>query len=186
MKPIQSQSTHHITKACWVLLTRFDLCLLQWKVSDTKTYSARKRATQHNRKEKCSLYSRKIGAFHYSSYNQVRLIETAQVELAQQMADRGCYLPLTPSSACDTIQTYFWWDNFDCMKENNVGSIHTTHGIAFQLRDSQPTPEIQPSQRRTIERTVAVLPQRKINPHRNPPGFSKITSLQWGPGCKKH
>lgn len=117
---------------------------------------------------------------HSISYNNVRLIETAQAELAQQMADRGYCLPLIPSSVSDTVQTFFWWDNFDCKKENAVGSIHTTHGIGFQERDThslpRPTPEIHPSRRRTIESTVAMLPQRKINPHRNPPGFSTVTT----------
>jgi len=118
---------------------------------------------------------------HSISYNQVRLIETAQAELAQQMADRGYCLPLIPSSASDTVQTFFWWDNFDCKKENAAGSIHTTHGIEFQERDTQsvlrPTPEIQTSWRRTMEGTLAVLDQRKINPHKNPPGFSTVNTV---------
>jgi len=118
---------------------------------------------------------------HSISYNQVRLIETAQAELAQQMADRGYCLPLIPSSASDTVQTFFWWDNFDCKKENAAGSIHTTHGIGFQERDTQsvlrPTPEIQTSRRRTMEGTLAVLDQRKINPHKNPPGFSTVNTV---------
>ena len=118
---------------------------------------------------------------HSISYDQVHRIETAQAELAQHMTGMGCSLPLTTSSASDTVPAYFWWDNFDCMKENNVGSIHTTHGIAFQERNSQrvphPTPEIQPSQRWTVEKTATLLNQKKTKTHRNPPRFSIINAI---------
>lgn len=187
MQLIQPQSTHHTASN--------DSRKLAESISQDLIYafSNGKFLTQkhtllgiglHNMTGKKNVVSmlRKLG--HSISYDQVRLIETAQAELAQQMIDIGCSLPLTPSSASDTVPTYFWWDNFDCMKENNVGSIHTTHGIAFQERDSQAVPqltlEVEPSQQRTVERTVTVLPRKKINPHRNPPGFSVIKTVTEG------
>lgn len=185
MKLIQSQSTHHTASN--------DSQRVAESISQDLiyAYSKGKFLTQkhtllgiglHNMTGKKNVVSILARLGHSISYDQTRLIETAQAELAQEMTDMGCSLPLTPSSAGGTVPTYFWWDNFDCMKENNEGSVHTTHGIAFQERDSQGmphlTPEIQPSRRRTVEKTATVLPQKKINPHTNPPGFSLTTIFE--------
>ena len=66
------------------------------------------------------------------SYETVLKEETARVELSQELSQRKNPLPLKPYQLGKHVLTYFWWDNFGCKKENLKGSIHTTHGIAFQ------------------------------------------------------
>ena len=73
-----------------------------------------------------------LGRFgHSCSYDKVRLIETAQAELAQKLRGYDKQLPVLPADETEKVLTFFWWDNFDIKKENSVGSLHTTHGIAF-------------------------------------------------------
>ena len=59
-------------------------------------------------------------------------METAQAELSQEFSQQKNPLSLKPDQPGKHVLTYFWWDNFHCKKENLKGSIHTTHGIAFQ------------------------------------------------------
>ena len=74
-----------------------------------------------------------LGRFgHCCNYDKIRLIETAQAELAQHLRSLENPLPLLPADDGDHVLTFFWWDNFDAKKENMQGSIHTTHGIAYQ------------------------------------------------------
>ena len=113
---------------------------------------------------------------HSCSYNKVQKIETAQAEVVQQMARMNFPLPLLPKNDNEKASTKFWWDNFDCKKENLAGSIHTTHGIAYQ-EHSQGTKEqhqqidMIPSNRTTVQVIRNQLPSRKINPHTNPSLF---------------
>ena len=73
--------------------------------------------------------------------------------------------------------TFFWWDNFDAKKENFSGSIHTTHGIGFQELGNSVTsrPEIptERSNRKTVIPSKNNLPGQIINPHKNPPDFTR-------------
>ena len=113
---------------------------------------------------------------HSCSYNKVQKIETAQAEVVQQMASMNFPLPLLPKNDNEKVSTKFWWDNFDCKKENLAGSIHTTHGIAYQ-EHSQGTKEqhqqidMIPSNRTTVQVIKNQLPSRKINRHTNPSLF---------------
>ena len=65
------------------------------------------------------------------SYHTVQLIKTGQAELVQKMREENIPLPIVPSAEDKTVLIHFWWDNFDCKKENTAGGVHTTHGIAF-------------------------------------------------------
>ena len=74
-----------------------------------------------------------LGRFgHCCNYDKIRLIETAQAELAQHLRSLENPLPLLPAHDGDRVLIFFWWDNFDAKKANMQGSIHTTHGIAYQ------------------------------------------------------
>ena len=66
------------------------------------------------------------------SYETVLKVETAQVELSQELSQQKNPLPLKPDQPGKHILTYFWWDNFDCKKKNLKRSIHTTHGLSFK------------------------------------------------------
>ena len=79
-----------------------------------------------------------LGRFgHSCNYDQVRLIETAQAEVAQHLRELQNALPLFPRNGTDSVLTFFWWDNFDVKKENSQGSLHTTHGIAYHEESNQ-------------------------------------------------
>ena len=72
-----------------------------------------------------------------------------------------------------TCSNLFWWDNFDCKKENLKGSIHTTHSIAFQEKLEHSTSvrsvnSITPSGKRYLKVKTHNLPLVKIN-LKNPP-----------------
>ena len=59
------------------------------------------------------------------SYDIVRSIETAQAELAIELSKRQFPLPLVPKDEFCYTLLRIWWDNFDVMKENKKGSLHT-------------------------------------------------------------
>ena len=65
------------------------------------------------------------------SYDTVLKMETAQAELSEELSEQKNPLALKPYQPGKHAVTYFWWDNFDCKKENLKGSIQTTRGIAF-------------------------------------------------------
>jgi hypothetical protein len=92
-----------------------------------------------------------LGKFgHCCNYDKVRLIETAQAELAQKLRSLDNPLPLAPGNEDDRVLTFFWWDNFDVKKENIHGSLHTTHGIAYQEKSPD---NIQANTNLTIEKS---------------------------------
>ena len=66
------------------------------------------------------------------TFDKVRLIETAQAELIQHLRSLQHPVPLVPASDTGKVLTYFWWDNFGIKKDNAQGSLHTTHGVAYQ------------------------------------------------------
>ena len=73
------------------------------------------------------------------SYKTVLKVETAQGELSQEISQQKNPLHLKPDQPGKHVLTDFWWDNFDCQKENLKGSIDTTHGIAFQKKSENST-----------------------------------------------
>ena len=121
---------------------------------------------------------------HCCNYDKVRLIETAQAEVVQKLRSLEFPLPLLPSNAEDKVLTFFWWDNFDVQKENHLGSLHTTHGIAYQVKSkeciaTQTYIEVPKSKRKSITCTPLDLPRRKIVPHKEPPKFKEQQSLEF-------
>ena len=63
----------------------------------------------------------------------------AQAELSQELTQQKIPFFLKPGQPGKHVLTYFWWHSFDCRKENLKGSIHTTHGIAFQEKSELST-----------------------------------------------
>ena len=115
---------------------------------------------------------------HCCNYDRVREIETAQAELVQQMRYENHPLNLSPKG-CDRVLTFFWWDNFDCLKEIASGSIHTCHGVAFQQESSASMQrveqtQVQNSQRRTVLLADNELPKVTIVPRKEPPKLDAI------------
>ena len=105
-------------------------------------------------------------------------IETAQAELCQHLAEAKKPLPVQPISSDKSVLTHFWWDNFDCNKDNIQGSVHTSHGVAFQEISSNTTlnnvdEEITPSGRKSLRVIGCALPPVNINPKKPPKGFEK-------------
>ena len=97
------------------------------------------------------------------SYETVLKEETARVELSQELSQRKNPLPLKPYQPGKHVLTYFWWDNFGCKKENLKGSIHTTHGIAFQEKSEHWTSlrslhSVTPSGKKSLKVTTHNLP----------------------------
>ena len=66
------------------------------------------------------------------TYESILKLDVGQAELCQQLIEENKPLPVRPNAPDKCTLTHFWWDNFDCKKENIQGNIHTTHGIAFQ------------------------------------------------------
>ena len=60
--------------------------------------------------------------------------ETAKAELSKLLINQNDPSPIKSLDDTKYSLTYFWWDNFDCKKENLAGSLHTTHGVAFLLQ----------------------------------------------------
>ena len=83
-------------------------------------------------------------------------------------------LPLEPVTAEDVVLTYSWYDNFDTTKENKKGSIHTTHGIAFQEPSSGAKPidkahlTVERSGRKSLTSHIEELPTPVVDPHKPP------------------
>ena len=87
-------------------------------------------------------------------------------------------LNLSPKG-CDRVLTYFWWDNFDCVKEIANGSIHTCHGVAYQQESSASIQrldqaQVQNSKKRTIPMVDDELPKVTIVPKKEPPKLDAI------------
>ena len=88
-------------------------------------------------------------------------------------------LPVQPIDPEKIALTYFWWDNFGCTKENLKGSIHTTHGVAFQEVSvgTKFTAERafleMPSGRRSLKVIGCDLPKVRINPLKPPNVFAR-------------
>ena len=101
---------------------------------------------------------------HSCTDDKVRLIETAQAELIQHWRSPQHPLPLVPASDKGKVLTYFWGDNFDIKKDNAQGSLHTTHGVAYQdesvncYRDGNTK-----IQCRSVVSQPHQLPVRKVN-----------------------
>ena len=66
--------------------------------------------------------------------NYTRQREISQVVKAQKLANISSCLPLLPSADSDTLDTYFWVNNFDHVVEKIAGgnAVSTTHLMAFQ------------------------------------------------------
>ena len=118
-----------------------------------------------------------LGHFgHSCNYDKVRLIETAQAELTQKLRALDKPLPLLPADETSKVLRLFWWDNFDIKKENSVGSLHTTHGIAYQEKSTNNISipvniNVEKPKRIAVSLQPLELPNRKIVPHKNTPNF---------------
>ena len=66
-----------------------------------------------------------------------REIGKAQAELAREFVNQEFPLPLIPKDESSKVLVHFWWDNFDSVKENKEGSIHTCHGVAYTEQSSE-------------------------------------------------
>ena len=113
------------------------------------------------------------------TYDRVRQIETAQAELAQEFAFGQFPLPLVPKDEFSKVLIRFWWDNFDSLKENKTGPIHTCHGVAYTEKSDEAIERdfdinIPKSNRRSIDPVEIELPKKKIFPHKEPPLFDCI------------
>ena len=107
----------------------------------------------------------------------VRSVQTAQAELSQKLSSIEKPLPLEPIDDDHCALVHFWWDNSDYKKENKQGSIHTTHGIAFQ----EPSPHtqvvdrlnlsVERSGRKSITPQTSELPAPFVNPYKPPATF---------------
>ena len=114
----------------------------------------------------------------------MRLIETAQAELVRKLRSFENPLPILPANEVDRVLTYFWWDNFDVKKETIQGSLHTTHGIAFQEKsptnlDRNTDIEIPRSNKKSITYQPLQLSQGKIVPHKNPQLFDAAVNQEY-------
>eukprot|EP00794_Sanderia_malayensis_P001580 gene1580-1745_t len=112
-----------------------------------------------------------------------QIIETAQAEMAQQLRSLERPLPLLPANELDQVITFFWWDNFDCKKENTVGSLHATHGVAYQEASATSIEQscsfqIEKSNRRSVTVSRLDLDKRKITRHRNPNLFDGSPAME--------
>ena len=109
------------------------------------------------------------------SYETVLKVETEKAELSQEVCQQTQPLPLKPDLPPGKhVLTYFWWVNFDCKKESLKGSIHTTHGIAFQEKSGNLTSvrsvhSITPSGQKSPTVKTHKLPLVKINLKSPPP-----------------
>ena len=101
-------------------------------------------------------------------------IETAQAELCQHLAEAKKPLPVQPISSDKSLLTH----NFECNKKYIQGSVHTSHGVAFQEVSSNTTlnnvdEQITPSGRKSLKVIGCALPPVNINPKKPPKGFEK-------------
>ena len=119
---------------------------------------------------------------HSCTYDKVCWIETAQAELIQHLRSLQHPLPLAPASDTGKVLTYFWWDNFDIKKDNAQGSLHTTHGVAYQEESVNcmkviTETVIPKSKRRSVISQPHQLPFRKVDPHKEPALFEQLDSM---------
>ena len=119
---------------------------------------------------------------HSCTYEKVRLIETYQAELVQNLRSLQHPLPLVPASDTEKVLTYFWWYNFDIKKDNAKGSLHTTHGVAYQEESGNcikvNTETVIPkSKRRSVVSQPHQLPVRKVDPRKEPALFEQLDSM---------
>ena len=122
---------------------------------------------------------------HSVTYDTVCDIETSRAELTRVFQKEGASLPLQPKDDSSTVPTFFWWDNFDQNIESMTGhgTIHTTHGEAFQehcpssiVRDE--TRSLTRSKRRALAPiTEEPVPQNRVSAHTEPPPLSTGTSV---------
>eukprot|EP00794_Sanderia_malayensis_P000996 gene996-312_t len=126
-----------------------------------------------------------LGKFGHSiKYDTVRVLETAQTEVIQKLRSLRYPLPIIPANDTANVPTFFWWDNFDCKKENTAGSLHTTHGIAYQeetencIRQSTDI-TIDRCNRRSVAVQPVNLEKRKIAPHKNPDLFTELEKMEF-------
>ena len=116
-----------------------------------------------------------FGKFGHSiwplKYDTVRLLETAQAEAIQKLRSLRYPLPVIPINEVAKVPTFSWWDNFDCKEENTEGSLHTTHGTAYQeetencIRQSTEI-EVERSNRGSVTIEPMQLEKREIVPHK--------------------
>ena len=112
------------------------------------------------------------------TYDRIREIGTAQAELAQEFAKGNFPLPLIPKDDSSKVLVHFWWDNFDSLKENKDGSIHTCHGVAYTEESSDTVRRnsdinMPRTKRRSVIAEKIQLPENNIIPHKTPPLFDK-------------
>ena len=88
-------------------------------------------------------------------------------------------LPVQPIDPEKKALPHLGWDNFDCKKENIKGSIHTTHGVAFQevsvctkFTGERAISET-PSGSRSLKVIGCDLPKVRINPLKPPNVFAR-------------
>ena len=117
------------------------------------------------------------------SYETVSKVETAQAELSKELSQEKNPLPLEPDQPGKYVLTCFWWDNFDCKKENLKGSIHTAHGVTFQEKSKNSTSvrsvhSITPFDKRSLKVKTHNLPLVKINLKSFPPKISCDVVIQ--------
>ena len=110
------------------------------------------------------------------SYETVLKAKTAQAKLSQELSQQKNPLSLKPDQPGKHVLTYFWWDNFDCEKENLKGSIHATHGIAFQEKSESSTSvrsvhSNTPYGKKSLKVKTYNLPLVKINLKSPPPNI---------------
>ena len=108
------------------------------------------------------------------SHVTVLKVETAQAELSSELSQRKKSPSFNPDQPGKHVLTYFWRDNFDCEKENLKGSIHTTHGVAFQEKSEHSTSvrsvhSINHSGKKSLKVKTQNLPLVKINLKSPPP-----------------
>ena len=83
------------------------------------------------------------------------------------MKEDSCPLSVLPNNTKSKVISNYPWGNFDIKKENKRGSLHTTHGVAFQEEVEGKTKRrdeaviVVPS----AKRAVHVLPQKHFSPN---------------------
>ena len=162
-----------------VIFTRLSSLYFTWIFHDCKTSSSCLHHSHNDWTEyshKHTLSIRKL----LELYNFTK-IETRQAELSQHLAASNKPLPVQAISPENSVLIHFWWDNCDCEKENLQGSVHTTHGVAFQGISSGTTmetngTEITPSGKRTLTPATSCIHPVTVN-QKMPPNRSMI--VKW-------
>ena len=110
------------------------------------------------------------------------MIETAQAELIQHLRSLQHPLPLALASDTGKVLTDFWWDNFDIKKDNVQGSLHTTHGVAYQQESVNcikvNTETVIPKSKcRSVISQPHQLPFRNVDPRKEPASFEQLDGM---------